>query len=372
MIINKPPMGFNVWNTFGGNVNEKIIMETADAFVERGLKEVGYEYIIIDDCWSKRQRDENGRLVADPEKFPHGMKFVADYVHSKGLKFGIYSCAGTLTCAGYPSSFSFEYIDASTFAEWGVDYLKYDYCHKPFSTRGEYLYRRMGLALNNCGRDILFAACSWGADDTHEWIRTTGANTWRSTTDITDSWISVKDLIMSQRRILNSGGKNCFNDMDMLVVGMNDKGNASRGGCSVEEYKTHFAAWCMLQSPLIIGCDVRNMDETTAKILTNKELIKINQDELGAQTYEIAPWDENRLMLVRPLSNGDFALGFFNLGDEKTDMWTTADALSIPENCGKNIMTTELYGGERKKVVNRTIEEVLKPHSCKIWRCSII
>ena len=162
MVKLTPPMGWNSWNTFGENINEKLIMETADKMVEQGLLDCGYEYLVIDDCWSLRKRDEEGRLIADPEKFPHGMKAVADYVHSKGLKFGMYSCAGNLTCAGYPGSFEHEFIDADTFASWGVDFLKYDYCYHSNIIPGKYLYRRMGIALENCGRDILFSACSWG------------------------------------------------------------------------------------------------------------------------------------------------------------------------------------------------------------------
>ncbi len=188
MVKLTPPMGWNSWNTFGENINEKLIMETADAMAASGLVEKGYEYLVIDDCWSLKERDGEGRLVADPEKFPNGMKAVADYVHGKGLKFGMYSCAGTLTCAGYPGSFEHEFVDAETFARWGVDFLKYDYCYHSPIIHGKYLYRRMGLALENCGRDILFSACSWGADETHEWIKETGASMWRSTGDIFDTW----------------------------------------------------------------------------------------------------------------------------------------------------------------------------------------
>ncbi len=225
MIKNTPPMGWNSWNTFGANINEQLIFDTADKMVETGLLELGYEYLVIDDCWSLKERDETGRLVANPQKFPHGMKAVADYVHSKGLKFGMYSCAGNLTCGGYPGSFEHEFIDAKTFAEWGVDFLKYDYCYHSKIIHGKYLYRRMGLALKNCGRDILFSACTWGADNTAEWIRETGANMWRSTGDILDTWESVRKLTEQQDAILPYGGAGSFNDMDMLVVGMYGKGN---------------------------------------------------------------------------------------------------------------------------------------------------
>ena len=237
MVKLTPPMGWNSWNTFGENINEKLIMETADKMVEQGLLDCGYEYLVIDDCWSLRKRDEEGRLIADPEKFPHGMKAVADYVHSKGLKFGMYSCAGNLTCAGYPGSFEHEFIDADTFASWGVDFLKYDYCYHSNIIPGKYLYRRMGIALENCGRDILFSACSWGADQTHEWIKETGASMWRSTGDIFDSWESIKDLTKQQAKLHPYHSVGCFNDMDMLVVGMYGKGGGGlRGGRRVQEW----------------------------------------------------------------------------------------------------------------------------------------
>jgi alpha-galactosidase len=160
-----PPLGWNSWNTFTWDINEGLIREVADAFVSEGFKEAGYEYIVIDDCWSLKERDVGGRLVPDPVKFPGGMKALADYIHSKGLKFGMYSCVGTRTCAGYPGSFEHEFQDAALFAEWGVDYLKYDYCYKPSQISGALLYKRMSLALKNCGRDILFSACNWGTDN---------------------------------------------------------------------------------------------------------------------------------------------------------------------------------------------------------------
>lgn len=233
MIVKTPPLGWNSWNTFGHNINETMIKEMADAMVETGLRDAGYEYLVIDDCWSLHERDENGKLVADPEKFPGGMKAVADYVHSKGLKFGMYSCDGTMTCARYPSSFDYEFIDAATFAEWGVDFLKYDNCNRPVNYPGRLLYKRMGLALANCGRDILFSACNWGVDNSPEWIKETGAHMWRSTGDIVDNWQSIKDLTLAQLPLLKTNGQGCFNDMDMLVVGMGGKGNVGVGGCTV-------------------------------------------------------------------------------------------------------------------------------------------
>jgi len=287
MVVYKPPMGFNTWNTFGDKINEEMIKEIADALVSTGLKDLGYDYLVIDDCWAKKKRDENGKMVPNPEKFPNGMKAVADYVHSKGLKFGMYSCVGTMTCAGYPGSHNHEYTDAETFAQWGIDFLKYDYCYRSKKIIGADSYRKMAVALKNTGRDILFSACSWGHDDTHKWIDTTGANMWRATTDIKDSWGKIKELAMTAMDIDNLNYMNCFTDLDMLIVGMNGKGFCAIDGCTNDEYITHFSFWSMFGSPLMIGCDIRNMDEETLKILSNKDVIAINQDSELNRPYLI-------------------------------------------------------------------------------------
>ncbi|MFR2465243.1 MAG: glycoside hydrolase family 27 protein, partial [Clostridia bacterium] len=183
MYVARPPMGWNSWNTFGENIDESLIRETADAMVDTGLRDAGYTYLVIDDCWSQKERGPQGDLRADERKFPNGMKAVADYVHSKGLKFGMYSCDGVLTCAGYPGSYGHEFQDARTFAEWGVDFLKYDNCYKTKSMNGELLYRRMSMALKASGRDILFSACNWGSEQSWNWMRSAGADMYRSSGD---------------------------------------------------------------------------------------------------------------------------------------------------------------------------------------------
>lgn len=367
-----PPMGWNSWNTFTWNINEALICSAADALVETGLKEKGYTYVVIDDCWSLRQRDENGRLVPDPEKFPHGMKFVADYVHAKGLKFGMYSCCGTHTCAGYPGSFEHEFLDAETFASWGVDYLKYDNCYKPQRVDGEILYKRMSLALRNCGRDIVLSACNWGHENVHTWIRSAGAQLFRSTGDIQDNWESVKRLFLSQLDKTAYAGPFCHNDIDMLVVGMHGASNnewiGAIGPCTDLEYRTHFALWAVMGSPLMIGCDVRNMTPATLETLGNEDLIRINQDIecRGPYVIRLGNNPEAQIALVKPLSDGTLAICLANLGDTRAELslqfWDLG--VSYAQGVGLefyNVFTKENEGAFRERYV-----KVLEPHDCAV------
>ena len=372
MVKHLPPMGWNTWNTFAENIDENLVLESAEMIVRSGLKDAGYEYVVIDDCWALRERDENDRLVADPGKFPHGMKYVADRIHEMGLKFGMYSCCGTMTCASYPASNDREYLDAQTFADWGVDFLKYDYCFKPYRDEGKLLYRRMGLALANSGRDILFSGCSWGIDNTHEWIGSTGAHMWRSTGDIVDTWQSVKNLILSQYDILPFGGQGCFNDMDMLIVGMHGKGHVGVTGCTFDEYKVHFAAWCLLGSPLMIGCDIRSMDEETKTILSNPELLAINQDERCNRPYVIKFGGNGECpVIIRHLANGDIAFGFFNLSDGDANLWIPLSDIGIPFTQNKTVEGKEVYSGKILHPKNDTLSVTLKPHTCEVYRLKI-
>ena len=368
-----PPMGWNSWNTYGRDINEQIVKGITDAFVKNGLADVGYEYIVIDDCWSLKERDSNGRLVPDPEKFPSGMKALSDYVHSKGLKFGIYSCAGVKTCAGYPGSFEHEFIDAETFAEWGVDFLKYDYCYKPRDMDGKLLYRRMAMALKNCGRDILFSACNWGVEDSYLWMRSAGTHMWRSTFDILDNWESIKKLALSQLGQECYSGPYCYNDVDMLVVGMYNKGNVALGGCTDEEYKTHFSLWCMMNSPLMIGCDVRNMNETTKSILTNKELIAINQDVEGRQAYTVKGWhNKDVIHYIRPLSDGDYAICSVNYSDSSA--WSHLEFwdLGLPTMAGYGLELHDLWTGENLGVKTESYMTALEAHCCQVFRAKLV
>ena len=380
MVVYKPPMGWNSWNTFGENINEEVVMKSADILVESRLAACGYNYIVIDDCWCLRERGADGRLVPDPAKFPNGMKYVSDYVHSKGLKFGMYTCAGMHTCAGYPGSFDHEFIDAATFAEWGVDFLKYDYCFHPSTVPGDILYKRMSAALANCGRDILFSACSWGIDETRKWVKQTGAAMWRTTYDIFDSWKSIKELSMQAEEALSYGSINCFPDMDMLVVGMSGRGNVGLAGCTTEEYRTHFSLWALLGSPLMIGCDIREMTEETKAILMNKDVIAINQDGAYNQAYNastkaLQKQTTEQPVYVRLLENGDYAIGFFNFADHNCGGWDChllLDGIGLPESTGKTLKLCELWTGEEKIVTNGIIKENIPAHGCRLYRAQVI
>lgn len=389
-----PPMGWNSWNTFTWEINDKLIREAADAMASE-LKDAGYEYIVIDDCWSEKQRDSNGKLVPDHWKFPEGIKPVADYVHSKGLKFGMYSCAGTHTCGGHPGSFEHEFDDAETFAEWGVDYLKYDYCYKPDYIPGEILYKRMSTALRNCGRDIMFSACNWGNDNVYKWIRESGAHLFRSTGDIQDNWESIKRLALSQIGSECYGGNFCHNDIDMLVVGMHGGSNnewinsteqgvnviadsgetmPKLGGCTDEEYRTHFSLWAIMNSPLMIGCDIRRMTPATKEILTNKDVIAINQDIECRGPYCIKQWNnpDNVFSLVKPLANGDYAVGMFNFGDRTGEMSLQFWDIGLTTASGRGLSIYDCWKHEELGTFTERFCTTVEPHGCVVLRAKVV
>jgi alpha-galactosidase len=304
-------MGWNSWNKFACNVSESMIMEMADAMVESGMKDAGYEYIVIDDCW-QIDRDGMGFIVADPVRFPSGIKALADYIHSKGLKFGIYSCAGTQTCAGRPGSRGHEFQDAYMYAKWGVDYLKYDWCSTDGQTTKE-SYTLMSNKLKEAGRPIVFSLCEWGGTKPWEWAQEVG-HLWRTTGDIYDcfdceykhegwsAWGTMKILDM-QDGLREYAGPGHWNDPDMLEVGV---GNLTTG-----ENRAHFSMWCMLAAPLMTGNDLRTMPKETLDILTNPVALAINQDELGIQGLRYQVVDSLETWL-KPLSNGEWALCFLN------------------------------------------------------------
>jgi alpha-galactosidase len=305
-----PPMGWNSWNKFACDINEKLIRETADAIVSSGLRDAGYNYIVIDDCWHG-QRDSLGFIHPDPVRFPSGIKALTDYVHSKGLKFGIYSCAGDKTCGGKPASRGYEYQDALTYAKWGVDYLKYDWCNTDgLSAKGA--YTTMSMALKAAGRPIVFSLCEWGNNKPWEWATNVG-HLWRTTGDIYNcfnceknhgTWSSwgVLRILDMQTDLRKYAGPGHWNDPDMLEVG---------NGMPVNEDRAHFSMWCMIAAPLIAGNDLRNMSKETHDILTNKEVISIDQDSLGIQGFRYSVKDSLETWF-KPLKDGDWAVCFLN------------------------------------------------------------
>jgi alpha-galactosidase len=310
-----PPMGWNSWNTFGTNINEKLVKEIADVFVAQGLKDAGYTYIVMDDGWMAKERDKNGNLVADPQKFPNGIKALTDYVHSKGLKLGIYNCAGDKTCGGYPGSRGHEYQDALLYASWGIDFLKYDWCNTP-KINAESAYTTMRDALYKAGRPMIFSICEWGENQPWTWGKNIG-HLWRISGDITNCWdcelnhgswsswgiMKIVDM-HTKERLRQFSGAEGWNDLDMMEVG-ND--------LTVYEDRSHFALWCLHASPLIMGNDLRKAKKETIDILTNKEVIAVNQDTLGLEGFRFL--SENNLEVwAKPLSNDEWAVAFLNRG----------------------------------------------------------
>lgn len=309
-----PPMGWNSWNKFGCDINEDLIRQTADAMVSSGMKDAGYMYINIDDCWHG-ERDSLGFIHPDPKRFPSGMKALADYVHSKGLKLGIYSDAGWKTCGGKPGSRGYEFQDAKTYAEWEIDYLKYDWCNtEKLNAEGAYL--TMSNALYAAGRPIVLSICEWGSNKPWEWGKNIG-HLWRTTGDIHNCFDCIKDhgtwqswgvmkILDSQKGLREYAGPDHWNDPDMLEVG---------NGMSVNEDRAHFSIWCMLAAPLIAGNDLRDMSRETQEILTNKEMIAVDQDSLGIQGFKYSEKEKIEIWF-KPLVNGDWAMCILNRGEQ--------------------------------------------------------
>ncbi|MGJ6968829.1 glycoside hydrolase family 27 protein [Streptosporangium sp. G11] len=337
-----PPMGWNTWNTFGCNINETLIRQTADALVSNGMRDLGYQYVVVDDCWFDPNRDSAGNLQANPSRFPSGMKALGDYLHARGLKFGLYQAPLDKTCAQYFNSYpgatgslNHEVQDARQFAAWGVDYLKYDWC-SPTGTIDDQVrtFAKMRDALAATGRPILY---SINPNSIHEKTgpqRNWGdvANIWRTTEDITNAWntgqtngypMGIQNIVNVNAPLAGYAAPGQFNDPDMMEVG--------RGGMNDTEMRSHFALWAVMASPLIAGNDVRNMDNATTTIMKNQNLIAINQDTLGLQATQIGN-DGTRRILAKRLSNGDVAVALFNQGGSTTTISTTASAIGLSGN----------------------------------------
>lgn len=334
----RPPMGWMTWNLFQGNINEQLIRETADAMVEGGFRDAGYEYIFIDDLW-QGGRDRQNNIIPDPEKFPNGMKALADYVHSNGLKLGIYSDAAQLTCGGWTASLGFEEQDARTFASWGIDYLKYDYCNAPEdSATARHRYRTMANALQNSGRDIVLGICEWGQRQCEEWCEEVGGQLWRTSYDVRDMWkdivkeggMGIIDIVNVTAPLARYVRPGQWPDMDMLVVGLNGTGGPSSDlggvGCTQTEYQTQMSMWCMMASPLAMTNDLRKVSEEDRRILLNPEIIAINQDVLG-KAAERKVMNDNYQIFVRPLADGSHAVALLNTSEKPLTL--TADFASL-------------------------------------------
>ncbi|EXB96520.1 hypothetical protein L484_011230 [Morus notabilis] len=302
-----PQMGWSSWNFFACNINETVIRETADALVSTGLADLGYVYINIDDCWSSLTRNSKGQLEPDPKAFPSGIKAVADYVHAKGLKLGIYSDAGAFTCQVRPGSIFHENEDAELFASWGLDYLKYP---------------PMRNALNATGRTIFYSICNWGVDDPALWAGKVG-NSWRTTEDINDTWASMTTIADLNNKWAAYAGPGGWNDPDMLEVG--------NGGMTCQEYRGHFSIWALMKAPLIIGCDVRSISAETIEILSNKEVILVNQDRLGVQGRRVDASGPEGCSQVwsGPLSGDRLAVALWNRCSKTTTITAHWKALGL-------------------------------------------
>lgn len=321
-----PPMGWNSWNRFGCDVDETLIRETADALVDSGMRDAGYEFVVIDDCWQVA-RDERGEIVPDPERFPSGMAALADYVHSRGLKFGLYSDAGARTCQGRPGSRGYEFQDASTYASWGVDYLKYDWCHTGEQNARE-SYALMRRALEAAGRPVVFSICEWGTNRPWLWAEGIG-HLWRTTGDILDCWDCSEDwggmgfsrIVDLQAGLESYAGPGHWNDPDMLQVG--------NGGMSLTEYRAHFSLWAVLAAPLMAGNDLRDMSDEVRDILTNPEVIAVDQDPLGLQGRKVRD-DGDHEVWSRQLHDGSRAVVLFNRGDATAEIGVSWPEIGYP------------------------------------------
>jgi alpha-galactosidase len=358
-----PPMAWNSWNKFGCNVNEQVVRGAADAMVSSGMKDAGYQYVVIDDCW-QAARDPAGNIVADSSRFPSGIKALADYVHAKGLKFGIYSDAGTKTCAGRPGSHGHESEDAKQYAAWSVDYLKYDWCN----TKGQdavQSYRAMSEALRASGRPIVFSLCEWGANKPWLWGKGIG-NLWRTTGDIYDQFngkpsngysLSVLEILDRQIGLEPYAGPGHWNDPDMLEVG--------NGGMTADEYRAHFSLWAILAAPLIAGNDLAHMDETTRAILANKQVIAVDQDSLGQQGTRVAK-DGDGEVWARPLANGGRAALLLNRGTAPRTITVTWPELNLPAR--QTMRARDLWAAEPWRPARDSYTATVAPHAVVMVR----
>src|ERR1022692_2597124 len=354
-----PPMGWNSWNKYRCDISEATIRKQADAMVDSGMKAAGYVYIVIDDCWHG-QRDSLGDIQADPVRFASGIKALADYVHGKGLKFGIYSDAGDKTCEKKPGSRGHEYQDAAQYAAWGVDYLKYDWCYSE-SLEVRAAYETMSDALRATGRPIVFSICEWGTHQPWGWAASVGGNLWGTTGDIYDAWQSatdsnegsgVLDILDRQVGLASFAGPGHWNDPDMLEVG--------NGGMSDDEYRAHFGLWAMLAAPLIAGNDLSTMTEATRKILNNREVIAVDQDALGIEAQRAVKLADTEIW-GRPLAGGSQAVALLNRSAEPRSIRLDWSALNLSSYVTLDVR--DLWLGKDQPRATGSLTAEVKPHA---------
>jgi alpha-galactosidase len=351
-----PPMGWNSWNKFGCNVSEKLIREMADAMVTSGMRDAGYVYLVIDDCWQV-DRDAQGNILPDAQRFPSGMKALADYVHAKGLKFGIYSDAGTLTCQKRPGSRGYEFQDARQYAAWGVDYLKYDWCSTS-TQNAQASYSIMHDALLKAGRPIVFSICEWGTAKPWLWARDIG-NLWRTTGDIQDCWDCKRDwggmgvvhILDLQDGLESYAGPGHWNDPDMLEVG--------NGGMTTTEYRAHFSLWCLLSAPLMAGNDLRSMPAEIKETLTNREVIGVDQDPLGFQGRRVTR-EGDREVWAKQLANGGRAVVLFNRGPRSAKLSVSWTDIGYPSHLSASVR--DLWAGKDLGQLSGTFSAEVPSH----------
>jgi alpha-galactosidase len=361
-LASTPPMGWNSWNKFACNVSEDLIRQIADAMVASGLKDAGYQYIVIDDCWQV-ERDGRGNIVADPKRFPSGMKALADYVHANGLKFGLYSDTGTKTCQGRPGSRGYEFQDARQYAAWGVDYLKYDWCSTSTQDAPS-SYALMRAALDASGRAIVFSICEWGNSKPWLWGRSAG-NLWRTTGDITDKWegkvkwpdgnccaYGMTDILDMQVGLESFAGPGHWNDPDMLEVG--------NGGMTTAEYRAHFSLWAILAAPLIAGNDLRDMKPEIREILANKEVIAVDQDPLGNQGRRVRK-NGNLEVWSKPMQDGNRAVVLLNRGTEDAEITVAWEDVGYPAHLEARVR--DLWQAKNLGKFTGKFSATVAPHS---------
>jgi alpha-galactosidase len=361
-LVRTPPMGWNSWNHYHDKFDDATVRQTADAIVASGMSKAGYNYIIVDEGWSS-YRDKDGKITGN-KRFPD-MKALADYVHSKGLKIGIYSSPGPQVCGGYQGSYGHEEEDAKTFADWGYDYLKYDWCsafniYQPTRADLEGAYQKMGEALQKTGRPMVFSLCEYGLGDVWKWGAMTGGNLWRTTFDIADNWESMERIGFAQLDITQSPQPGHWNDPDMLEVG--------NGGMTGDEYRTHMSLWSLLRAPLIAGNDPRTMTEETKSILMNPDVIAIDQDP-DAKPVQVLSEQGKVEVLVRPLAGGAVAVGLFNRGDQPTEVSFPWDSLHLGANLGgKTLAARDLWKHEDVKPSGESYTATVPKHGVVLLR----